>query len=98
MIGISQIRLVKHETSSILLADVKKVISQELKKVAPATKFRILEHDEQLSIGPSRPISLQTINKLIHNLQEKRIKIKKFSWEEYGEGPIRRGKMYIIIS
>lgn len=98
MIGISQIRLTKREDSKLMLKDVKDVIGQELKKVASATRFRILEYNEELSIGLSRPISLQTVNKLIHNLQLQRIKIKSFSWEEYKEGPIRRGKMYIIIS
>lgn len=98
MIGISQIRLTKCEASRLLMADVKAIVTQELGKVASATKFRILDYDEQLSIMIGRPISLQTVNKLIHNLQVKRVKIKSFSWEEYKDGPIRRGKMDIYIS
>lgn len=97
MIGITQIRLTKNETSELLLSNVEIIVTKELKSIASAIKFKILAHDEKLSIGLSRPISLQTVNKLINNLQENKITIKSFSWEEIEEGAVRRGRMNIII-
>ena len=98
MIGISQIRLNKQENSKLSLDKVQDTVKGKLEQVASATKYCIWREADKVKIMFKKPISLQTAHKIMHNLQEKKVKIKKFSWEEYTEGPVRRGAMDIMVS
>ena len=99
MIGISQIRLRRENNEQLQsFAKEKKIVKKRIEELASATKFEIWEDGEKLCVMLLRPISLQTVDKIMHTLQENRISIRSFSWEVYKEGPIRRGKMEIIVS
>ena len=77
---------------------VRVILEDKLKKVASATNFRIEQTSAQIEVILEDPISLPTVNKIINEFRNKRVKIYDLHWKRMEIGPFIRGYLEIIVS
>lgn len=86
------------EVSRTDLNKVRVILENKLKKVASATNFRIEQTSTQIEVILEDPISLPTVNKIVNEFRDKRLKIYDLHWKRMEIGPFIRGYLEIILS
>lgn len=85
------------ENSETNLCKVCEILEEKLKKVASATNFRIEQTSTQIEVILEDPISLPTVNKIVNEFRDKRLKIYDLHWKRMEIGPFIRGYLEIIV-
>ena len=85
------------ENSETNLCKVCEILEEKLKKVVSATNFRIEQTSTQIEVILEDPISLPTVNKIVNEFRDKRLKIYDLHWKRMEIGPFIRGYLEIIV-
>lgn len=98
MLRIHEICVKKEEESRVTFSTVQQSIEYVMQKNASAIKYRAVEEDNQLKVFLERPISFQTLNKILLVFDDKRMRIMKVTLERKNLGAFIRGHLEIIVS
>lgn len=98
MLRTDQICVMKEKTSLISFATIQLCVEEALHKNASAIKYRIAEEENCLNVILERPISFQTVNKILLAFDKKRMKLLKVTLNREEIGPFIRGHLEVIVS
>ena len=80
------------------LTKVCEILENKLKQVASATNFRIEQTSTQIEVILKDPISLPTVNKIVNEFRDKRLRIYDLHWKRIEIGPFIQGHLEIVVS
>lgn len=98
MLRTDQILVTKEKSSHVSLKTIQLCIEEVLQKNASAIKYRIVEEEKGIKVILERPISFQTVNKILLAFDEKRMKLLKVTLNREEIGPFIRGHLEVIVS
>jgi len=98
MLRIHEICVKKEEKSRITFSNIQQSIEYVMQKNASAIRYRIVEEENQIKVFLERPISFQTLNKILLVFDDKRMRIIKVTLERKELGVFIRGHLEIVVS
>ena len=98
MLRIDEIQVKKTENSKLNLEAVQKILEGCLRNVASATERAVIQNGQTITVVLQRPISLQTVNKILSFFSKKDIKIVQLNWNGKDTETASRGYLEVSIS